>query len=50
MVLLHHAKDYEEFVELVKTLEKSKQQIFVIFTGTPNESGESWCSDCVEGM
>lgn len=50
MVLLHHTKNYEEFVELVKTLEKSKQQIFVIFTGTPNASGESWCSDCVEGM
>ncbi|XP_026812603.1 thioredoxin domain-containing protein 17-like [Rhopalosiphum maidis] len=48
MVLLHHTKNYEEFTVLMKTLEESKQQIFVIFTGTPNESGESWCSDCVE--
>ncbi|XP_015368406.1 PREDICTED: thioredoxin domain-containing protein 17-like [Diuraphis noxia] len=47
MVHLHRTTNYEEFIALMKILEESKQQTFVVFTGTPNESGESWCSDCV---
>lgn len=50
MVYSHRTTNYEEFIALMKTLEESKQKTFVIFTGTPNESGESWCSDCVVGM
>lgn len=26
--------------------EKANQRIFILFTGSPNETGESWCSDC----
>lgn len=34
----------------MKTLGGCKTQTFIVFTGTSNENGESWCSDCVEGM
>lgn len=49
MVVLHHTNNYEEFTALMKNLEPSKKPIFVLFMGSPNENGESWCSDCVEG-
>ncbi|VVC28030.1 Thioredoxin-like fold,Protein of unknown function DUF953, thioredoxin-like [Cinara cedri] len=48
MVHLHYTKNYEEFNILMKNLDENKQQTFIVFTGTPNESGESWCSDCVK--
>lgn len=47
MVHLHCTKNYEDFIALMKTLEESKLQTYVVFTGTADESGESWCSDCV---
>lgn len=50
MVHLHYTKTYQEFNNLIKTLEESKKPIFIVFTGTSNESGESWCSDCVKGI
>lgn len=50
MVYFHYTKNYEEFVTLMKNLDEYKNQTFIVFTGTPNETGESWCSDCVEGI
>lgn len=50
MVYLHFTKNYQEFNDLIKTLEESKKPTFIVFTGTSNESGESWCSDCVKGI
>ncbi|XP_050537166.1 thioredoxin domain-containing protein 17-like [Daktulosphaira vitifoliae] len=47
MVNLHHTNTYDEFVTLMKKLDGSNHESFILFTGTPNESGESWCSDCV---
>lgn len=34
----------------MKALDKTRKPIFIVFTGTPNDSGHSWCSDCVEGI
>ncbi|XP_050435745.1 thioredoxin domain-containing protein 17-like [Adelges cooleyi] len=47
MVHLHHTKNYEEFTTLMKKLDDANQKSYVVFTGTPNETGKSWCSDCV---
>lgn len=49
MVYFHYTKNYVEFITLMKNLDEHKNQTFIVFTGTPNETGESWCSDCVEG-
>lgn len=49
MVHFHHTSNYKEFTTLIKNLDESKHQTFIVFTGTPDESGESWCSDCVKG-
>lgn len=50
MVYLHYTKNYHEFNDLIKTLEESKKPTYIVFTGTSNENGESWCSDCVKGI
>ena len=29
--------------------EKDASKVYVLFCGEPDESGESWCPDCVKG-
>jgi len=36
---------FEELESCLKKLEK--QTVFVLFTGTPDANGASWCPDCV---
>lgn len=50
MVVMFSTKNYEEFTLVMKALEGSKQPIFVVFTGTNDVTGTSWCPDCVKGM
>jgi len=50
MVYVYYTKTYKEFTALMKILEESKRLTFIMFTGSLNENGESWCSDCVEGI
>ena len=39
------------FEELIKTAEaEEKNKVCVLFTGTPDDNGQSWCPDCVKGM
>ena len=35
---------------LEKVLDENKDHtIFVLFTGSPDDTGKSWCPDCVKG-
>ncbi|KAK7862869.1 hypothetical protein R5R35_011582 [Gryllus longicercus] len=43
-----HVDGYEEFVKTVAELEKNNKPIFILFSGSLDESGENWCSDCRE--
>lgn len=52
MVLKFKAEGFQEFQEILKDIgnnHKSKD-IFVLFSGSKDVSGQSWCPDCVEGM
>lgn len=51
MVLKFKAEGYEEFKTVIQKIEaehKSKE-IFVLFSGSKDSTGQSWCPDCVEG-
>lgn len=37
------------YEELKKTLASAKGVVFVLFTGSKDASGKSWCPDCVVG-
>jgi len=41
-------KGYEAFKQRIDALKKKHDRLFVLFTGSPNENGASWCPDCVE--
>ena len=38
--------------DLLKLLEENKDasNIYILFCGETNETGESWCPDCVKGI
>lgn len=50
MVVRHHVKgDLETFLKFMEGLPTSSSPTHVLFSGTKlAESGQSWCSDCVE--
>ncbi|KAJ9595983.1 hypothetical protein L9F63_012804 [Diploptera punctata] len=41
---------YEEFCKSIEGIQKQKQQIYVLFSGSKDTSGHSWCPDCVKAM
>ncbi|XP_034194403.1 thioredoxin domain-containing protein 17 [Osmia lignaria lignaria] len=47
MVLRHHVKGYENFLEFMKKFQ-ADQSVYVLYTGTKLPNGDSWCPDCVE--
>lgn len=49
MVIKHKVEGYEEYLKLINELEKKNVPLYVLFTGSPNEEGVSWCPDCVKG-
>lgn len=49
MVVEHHVKGWEQFKELVESLEPAGQPIHVLFSGGKDEKGVSWCPYCVTG-
>lgn len=49
MVLKKHVEGYEKFCELMKNFKSNGLPIFVYFSGSKLPSGESWCSDCIQG-
>lgn len=49
MVIKHKVEGYEAYLKLLKELEVHKKNIYILFSGSLNESGVSWCPDCVKG-
>ncbi|XP_049951793.1 thioredoxin domain-containing protein 17-like [Schistocerca serialis cubense] len=47
MVTHHSAEGYDDFCGLIKRLEDSGQPIYVLFSGSKDSDGKSWCPDCV---
>merc|ERR1712071_325726 len=47
MVKQFHVEGFQEFENKISEIEKSENDVFVLFSGSKNASGESWCSDCV---
>lgn len=48
MVVTHHVTGYEKFLQFMEGL-KVDAPIFVLYSGTKLDNGQSWCPDCVEG-
>lgn len=48
MVVRHHVEGYENFLKFMEDF-KENGLVIVLYSGTKLPSGESWCSDCVEG-
>ena len=41
---------YEEFCKSIDDFSKQNKQIYVLFSGSKDASGKSWCPDCVKGI
>lgn len=50
MAQQHTVHGYDDLVDLVNRLKSDNKPINVYFTGSKDESGRSWCPDCVEGF
>ncbi|XP_067010472.1 thioredoxin domain-containing protein 17 [Anabrus simplex] len=53
MVKTHAVEGYVKYSELIQSLQADKKtagDIFVLFSGSKDENGESWCPDCVKAM
>ncbi|XP_046680423.1 thioredoxin domain-containing protein 17-like [Homalodisca vitripennis] len=48
MVVKHTVEGYEEYLKLLKELEEKKAKVYILFTGSLNNQGVSWCPDCVQ--
>lgn len=48
MVIKHHVTGYDKFLEFMENL-KVDEPVFVLYSGTKLDNGNSWCPDCVEG-
>lgn len=49
MVNQHKVSGYNEFKSKIADLEKNAGRINIYFTGSTDNTGKSWCPDCVEG-
>ncbi|XP_035741394.1 thioredoxin domain-containing protein 17-like [Vespa mandarinia] len=47
MTIRHHVIGYENFLQFFENFQ-TKESVFVLYTGTKLENGQSWCPDCVE--
>ncbi|XP_042207722.1 thioredoxin domain-containing protein 17-like [Homarus americanus] len=47
MVQKIEVEGFEAFVEQVETFKSSGKPIFVLFSGSKDSNGKSWCPDCV---
>uniref|UniRef100_A0A914XKV0 Thioredoxin domain-containing protein 17 n=2 Tax=Plectus sambesii TaxID=2011161 RepID=A0A914XKV0_9BILA len=47
MVEFKEVEGYDSLKSELKSLEKSDKPVFVLFTGSKDSSGKSWCPDCV---
>lgn len=42
--------DYEGFQKIIKNLEDKGESAVLIISGSRDETGKSWCPDCVKGI
>ncbi|KAF4530947.1 hypothetical protein B566_EDAN018940, partial [Ephemera danica] len=49
MAVLHTVENFNDFIQLTTSLEAKPEPIYVLFTGSKNQDGKSWCPDCVKG-
>lgn len=49
MVIKHQLKGYEAFTQFVDNLKENKDNVYILFSGSKSEDGQSWCPDCVRG-
>ncbi len=51
MVQKIKVEGFQEFETVMNEIEKKKlTEVFVLFSGSKDSSGKSWCPDCVAGM
>ena len=44
------AEGFQEFKSVMNEIESKKlTEVFVLFSGSKDANGQSWCPDCVEG-
>lgn len=49
MAQQHKIQGYDDLIECVNRLKKDDKPINIYFTGSKDDTGKSWCPDCVEG-
>ena len=45
-----HVEGYKQFKETLQNVHVDKNDTFVLFSGTKDAQGKSWCPDCVTGV
>ena len=49
MVVKMKVEGFAEFEKTITEIGKEPKTIFVLFSGSMDSSGQSWCPDCVAG-
>lgn len=49
MAQQHKVQGYDDLIDCINGLKSDSKPINIYFTGSKDESGKSWCPDCVEG-
>ena len=51
MVIRMKAEGFQQFKTILKEIESkhTSSDVYILFSGSKDESGNSWCPDCVEG-
>ena len=49
MVVKFAVEGYLEFKKTIADLESKSDPLFVLFSGSKDSTGKSWCPDCVAG-
>nr|CAI5868100.1 unnamed protein product [Callosobruchus analis] len=46
MVIRHDIEGYDKFSEFMKNFDSKGKLVHVLFSGSKDDTGESWCDDC----
>ncbi len=49
MAQQHKVHGYDDLIDCINRLKGDNKPINVYFTGSKDDTGKSWCPDCVEG-
>lgn len=45
----HKVHGYDDLIDCINRLKNDNKPMNVYFTGSKDDTGKSWCPDCVEG-